>query len=491
MITLVKIKPCMYNKSVFISNSIKKALIFSPNSDQEELISKLGTFLSNLKQDDIFVIKGYAGTGKTSIISSLIKILPDVYKQSVLLAPTGRAAKVLSEYSEKRAYTIHKKIYRIKTTKDGYTYLTLEANKHKNTIFIIDEASMIPDSSSGNESSLFGGRNLLDDLFYFVNCGINCNLILIGDTAQLPPVGLPISPALDIKYLKASYNVNIFTHELTQVVRQAQESGILANATTLRVNINNENYHPPFFKISNFVDICFVSGDNLEELLMTCYSNYERTDNVIICRSNKRANLFNQEIRKRILFQENEISAGDFLMVLKNNYYWLPNDSQAGFIANGDIIEVLKIIKIEEMYGFRFADIKIRLIDFPDEKDLQVKIILDSISVESASLSQEESKKLWDEVSKDYDDIATKKEKLKKIKNNPYLNALQVKYAYALTCHKTQGGQWKNVFIDQGWFNKDMLDREYLRWLYTALTRAVNNVYLLNFDKSFFVENNQ
>jgi len=479
------------NNTNFISNSIKKAFGFVPNSDQEELIGKLSSFLSNLKPNDIFIIKGFAGTGKTSIISSLIKILPSIYKQSVLLAPTGRAAKVLSEYSEKRAYTIHKKIYKIKTTKDGFTYLTLETNKHKNTIFIVDEASMIPDSTSKNESSLFTGRNLLDDLFFYVSEGINCNLIFVGDTAQLPPVGLQISPALDLNYLKTSYNVNIYSHELTQVVRQAKESGILANATTLRVNIKNETFDLPFFDIANFDDIHSVTGDNLEELLMNSYSNYDRTDNVVICRSNKRANLFNLEIRKRILFQESELSAGDFLMVLKNNYYWLPYDSQAGFIANGDIIEVLKIIKTEEIYGFRFADIIIRLVDFSDEKDIQVKIILDSISVESASLSQEDSKKLWDEISQDYNDIPSKRERMKRIKNDPYLNALQVKYAYALTCHKTQGGQWKNVFIDQGWFKKEMLDKEYLRWLYTALTRAMKNVYLINFDKCFFVENNQ
>jgi exodeoxyribonuclease-5 len=478
-------------KNKFISDSIRNSFKFTPTEDQNELIEKLGNFLSEIEQDDIFVIKGYAGTGKTSVISSLIKILPTINKQSVLLAPTGRAAKVLSEYSEKRAYTIHKKIYRIKTTKDGFTYLTLETNKHKNTIFIVDEASMIPDSSSGNESSMFSGRNLLDDLFYYINDGINCNLILIGDTAQLPPVGLPISPALDLHYLKTSYKVNIFSHELTQVVRQAEESGILKNATALRVKINSENYKPPFFNIHGYEDICSISGNQLEELLLNCYSNYDKTDNVIICKSNKRANLFNQEIRKRILFQENEIAAGDFLMVLKNNYYWLPSESQAGFIANGDIIEILKINKIEEIYGFRFADLKVRLIDFPDEKDLNVKVILDSISIESAALSQEEGKKLWDEISKDYEDIPTKKERLRKIKNNPYLNALQVKYAYALTCHKTQGGQWKNVFIDQGWLNKDMIDKEYLRWLYTALTRAMKNVYLINFDESFFAENNQ
>ena len=469
-----------------ISKIINRFFNFEPTSDQKELIHKLGLFFQELDNEKSFLIKGYAGTGKTTIVSALVKTLPYLNKKSVLLAPTGRAAKVLSEYSGNRAFTIHKKIYRIQTGKEGHTFLTLQQNMHKNTIFIVDEASMIPDSTSNNSSGLFSGRSLLDDLILYINSGYHCNLILIGDTAQLPPVGSNLSPALDKNYLKTAFRLDITEHELTQVVRQAHESGILTNATQLRQKVKAEDFNPPFFNLEGFDDVVRISGNELEEALNSSYSQFEREDIVVICRSNKRANLFNQEIRKRVLYQDNEISAGDFLMIVKNNYFWLPDDSETGFIANGDIIEILKIGKLEEMYGFHFANITIRMIDFPDEKDLEVKILLDTIMLESPSLPFDEYKKMWNEIMLDYEDIPTKRERLQKVKNSPYLNALQIKFAYSLTCHKTQGGQWNIVFVDQGYLTQEMIDTEFLRWLYTATTRAVKKLYFINFSDFFF-----
>lgn len=469
-----------------ISKIILKFFAFEPTSDQLELIQKMGLFFQKIENEHAFLLKGYAGTGKTTIVSALVNALPYLNKKSVLLAPTGRAAKVLSEYSGNRAFTIHKKIYFVQTSRDGHTFLTLQQNKHKNTIFIVDEASMIPDSSQKTDSGLFSGRSLLEDLILYVNEGYHCNLILIGDTAQLPPVGSDLSPALDKEYLKTAFRLDITEHELTQVVRQAHESGILSNATQLREKINLEDFKPPFFNLNNFTDIERITGSELEEVLNSSYSQNEREDIVIICRSNKRANLFNQEVRKRVLYQEDEISAGDYLMIVKNNYYWLPDDSETSFIANGDIVEILRIGKTEEIYGFRFADVTIRMIDFPDEKDLEVKILLDTIMLESPSLPFDAYKKLWNEIMLDYEDIPTKRERFQKVKNSPYLNALQIKFAYSLTCHKTQGGQWNIVFVDQGYITEEMIDTEFLRWLYTATTRAVKKLYFINFSDFFF-----
>ncbi|MCX6230176.1 MAG: AAA family ATPase [Bacteroidetes bacterium] len=469
-----------------ISKIIQRFFSFEPTLDQKALIDKLGVFFNETKNEDAFLIKGYAGTGKTTVVSALVKAFPYIDKKAVLLAPTGRAAKVLSEYSGARAYTIHKKIYRIHTSKDGHTFLTLQQNKHRNTIFIVDEASMIPDMNNKTEAGLFSGRSVLEDLILYINEGVNCNLILIGDTAQLPPVGSDLSPALDRDFLKGAFRLQITEHELTMVVRQAQESGILTNATHLREKIKAESFDVPFFNIQGFEDVRCIGGAELEDCLNSCYSNEERDNVVVICRSNKRANVFNQEIRNRILFQEDEISAGDYMMVLRNNYYWLPEESDTGFIANGDIIEILKIRKIEEIYGFRFADVTVKLIDYPDEKDLEVKIMLDTIMLETPALPFTENRKLWDEISKDFEDIPTKRERMQKVKSSPYLNALQVKYAYSLTCHKTQGGQWNTVFVDQGYLTKEMINIEFLRWLYTATTRAIKKLYFINFADYFF-----
>jgi len=468
-----------------ISNLIKGHFPYEFTPGQESLIGMLAKFILEKDEDSLFQIKGYAGTGKTTIVSSLVKTLPQLYLKSVLLAPTGRAAKVLSSYSGKKAYTIHKKIYRPQTGSDGTVVLSLQENLHKNTLFIVDEASMIPDASTSGSFSLFSLRDLLDDLIKYVYNKNNCRLILIGDTAQLPPVGSEISPALDANLLKNTYPLNIQSFELTDVVRQSLQSGILANATSLREKINSGKYEIPLFSINDFDDINNINGSELQDEIFSSYSNFGEENTIIITRSNKRANIFNQEIRNRILFREEEISAGDYLMVVRNNYFWIDPNSKAGFIANGDIIELLKIYKYEDLYGFRFADVSVRLIDYPDEKEIDLKIMLNTLTSETPSLSFDDNRKLFDEILKDHEDLPRKRSRIEKVKSSPFFNALQIKFAYALTCHKTQGGQWQSVFIDQGYLRDDMIDKEYLRWLYTATTRATEKLQLINFSEKF------
>ncbi len=467
-----------------ISNLIKKQFPYELTSGQESLISMLSKFILDKDEDSLFQIKGYAGTGKTTIVSSLVKILPQLDIRSVLLAPTGRAAKVLSSYSGKNAFTIHKKIYRPQTASDGTIVLKLQLNLHKNTLFIVDEASMIPDASASGNYSLFAPRDLLDDLIQYVYNKENCRLILIGDTAQLPPVGSDISPALDTNLLKNIYPFKIHSFELKEVVRQSLQSGILANATSLRKKINSGKYDIPLFSIDDCDDVFNINGTELQDEINTSYSGFGEENTIIITRSNKRANIYNQEIRNRILFREEEISAGDLLMVVRNNYFWIDTNSKAGFIANGDIIELLKIFKHEDIYGFRFADVTVRLVDYPDEKEIDLKIMLNTLTSVTPSLSFDDNRKLFEEILKDYEDIPRKRSRVEKVKNSPFFNALQIKFAYALTCHKTQGGQWKSVFIDQGYLLDDMIDKEYLRWLYTATTRATEKLQLINFNEN-------
>lgn len=469
-----------------LTQQFKKQFPYSPTEGQEALIQKLSAFIQDNDPAGLFVLKGYAGTGKTTLVSALVSVLPIVRKKSVLLAPTGRAAKVLASYSGKQAHTIHRYIYFITTDQSGKFKMVLKKNKHKDTIFIVDEASMIPDGLSMQQYTA-SARSLLEDLFNFVyTADSNCKLILIGDVAQLPPVGLEISPALDENYLKSNFGITLNPFELKEVVRQSLESGILANATRLRNLIRDENYQPPFFSINKFNDINQISGQELEDALNTAYSNFGPENTIVITRSNKRANIYNQQIRYRILYREEEISASDLLMVVKNNYFWLPEKSAAGFIANGDVIEILRITKIEEMYGFQFANVAIRLLDYPNEPDMEVKIVLDTLMAETPALSKPENNRLFEEVMKDYEDLPSRRKRLDKIKENPYFNALQVKFSYALTCHKTQGGQWEQVFIDQAYFNENMLNREFMRWMYTAVTRASKQLYLVNFETSFF-----
>jgi exodeoxyribonuclease-5 len=326
----------------------------------------------------------------------------------------------------------------------------------------------------------------MDDLFYYIFSGENNKVLFIGDNAQLPPVGLDNSPALDPEFLKTSYNLNIETIELTDVVRQARDSGVLSNATLIRKIIDRQEFQFPLFTLGSFTDISRISGAELEEALNTAYSASLRDSNVVICRSNKRANIFNQEIRRRILFYDEEINTGDYMMVVKNNYFWLPEESAAGFIANGDIIEIMRIRSVHEMYGFRFADVTIRFLDYPDQEEIDIKILLDTIRSESPALSQTDNNRLFQEVLKDFEDIPNKRKRIEKVKINPYFNALQVKFAYALTCHKTQGGQWETVFLDQCYLNEKLMNVEYLRWLYTAVTRATKRLFLINFEDKFF-----
>ena len=429
------------------------------------------------------LLRGYAGTGKTSLVSALIRTLPQLRVSSLLLAPTGRAAKVLSGYSGRQAFTIHKKIYMTATDATGQMRTVRAVNKHSYTLFIVDEASMIGVEPTASRHSL------LEDLVEYVYSGNHCRLMLIGDTAQLPPVGQSESPALDDRYLKASFGLNVHSQELTEVVRQQSLSGILANATVLRSQIADmriaDEAQLPLFSVAD--DVVNLSGEDLMEVLNREYSGDGLEDVVVVTRSNKRANLFNQGIRSSVLFREGEVNAGDYLMVVKNNYYWLDDDSTIGFIANGDIVEVLSVRHVQELYGFRFADATLRFVDYPEEQPRDCKLMLSTLYSESPSLTAEEQERLYTTVMEDYADLPHKADRLRELRQNPYYNALQVKFSYALTCHKTQGGQWRTVIIDQGFLPPDQrLDRDYLRWLYTAFTRATGRVYLLGFDERFF-----
>ena len=463
-------------------NNIQKKLRlhfpFQPTSQQDQIINDISEFVTTIGNRSIFILKGYAGTGKTTLVSALVKSLPAIGKRSVLIAPTGRAAKVLSKYSKKFASTIHRKIYWIRTNKSGNTFIKLKENLHTNTIFIVDEASMISEASDSG----FGNRSLLQDLIKYVYEGIDCKLILIGDKAQLPPVNLDISPALNEEILFLNYNKQVISKELTEVVRQKKDSLILENATRIRKKISVNDYsHPKFLTNSEVIQI--NTGEDLQEALECAYSNEGLNNTTILCRSNKRANQYNQQVRIKIRWQENEISTGDKLMIVRNNYFWLDENSSAGFIANGDIVEVIKIKEVIERYGFRFAKAVIQMTDYGNEKELDVILLLDTLTSEKPALTYEQYKALYREVGLDY---KGEKEINKKIKENIFFNALQVKFAYAITCHKSQGGQWDNVFVDLGYYTDDMLDKSFFRWLYTAFTRASKKLYLINFNDDFF-----
>ena len=449
-----------------------------PTSDQVDLVERMERFLFQNAERAAFIIRGYAGTGKTTAIAAMIKTFPAFRLKSVLLAPTGRAAKVLSNFSKKPAFTIHKKIYQSERTKDGQTHFKLGANLHTDTIFIVDEASMISDGGSYE-------RSLLDDLIEYVYTGKNCKLIFIGDIAQLPPVGRSLSPALDPQFLIQNYYLKLKGVELTQVMRQATESGILHNATKLRMQTVAEKPEIKF-DLEGFDDIMRIDGMELEDELNTCISKYGTEDTIVISRSNKRANIFNQQIRVRIKDLDEEIATGDYLMVVKNNYFWLDEKSPVSFIANGDIVEIMGMRNIEELYGFRFLDATIRLVDYPQLQPIDVKLLLDSIHSEAPSLTKEDSNRLFETVMEDYAEVSSKRMKMELLKKNPHFNALQVKFGYAVTCHKSQGGQWKAVFVDQGYLTEEMLNTEYARWLYTAITRATERLYLVNFNDQFF-----
>ncbi len=456
-----------------------------PTAGQQNACRAVAEFLYDPDPASAFVLKGYAGTGKTTLVGALIRSAPALGLKTVLLAPTGRAAKVLSSLSGRKAGTIHKKIYQTATDGSGALRVVRAPNKHSYTLFIVDEASMIGLADELSPSS----RSLLDDLVGYVAGGSHCRLMLIGDSAQLPPVGAPESPALDIDFLQAATGLKVRTAELTEVVRQGKSSGILYNATLLRSRIaalaEGEAPQLPLFDIEGCDDIVRLSGADLEETLNRAYGPGPESA-AIVTRSNKRANLFNQEVRNRILCREEEVNAGDYLMVVRNNYYWLEPDSEIGFAANGDIVEVMAVRHRRQLYGFHFADAALRFVDYPESPAIDCKLLLETLHSESPSLTRQESQRLFDGVMADFADLHSKADRMAALRQSPYFNALQVKFAYALTCHKTQGGQWDTVVVDQGCLTDDMVDRDYLRWLYTAVTRATRKVYLLNFADRFF-----
>jgi len=472
---------------IVFRDSMLMHLGFEPTSCQSGAIDLLSDFMDSPDNHTLFLLNGYAGTGKTTLISAFVKTLIQARTGSVLLAPTGRAAKVLSTYAGKPAHTIHRYIYRVFTGADGRTTIIPAVNKRNHTVFIVDEVSMIQGLEQGDdENQAFAGRNILDDLVAYVYETGTCKMVFVGDQAQLPPVGSSLSPALDPALLRARYNLALSVHSLDTVVRQESHSGILANATALRQRIAAGDHAPPFLKLFK-KDFVVPPGYELLDELSASFSGSSSDDAVVITRSNKRANLYNREIRYRILGREQEIEGGDLMMVVKNNYYWLPENSPAGFIANGDMLKVLRIRNIEDRFGFRFADALVRFADFPGETDFEVKILLDAIASESASISRAQRDALFAAVRHD---IAINPDLKGRggVSVNPWYNALQVKFAYALTCHKTQGGQWETVYIDQGYLPPERIDTEYLRWLYTAVTRASSNIILSGFNQEYLIE---
>ena len=484
---------------------------FTPTEGQAKVLYHLSAFILTEKERPLYLLRGYAGTGKTTLVSTLVKTLPQIGMRYQLLAPTGRAAKVISNYTRKPASTLHRKLYRFQAVANGELRMTRDVNKHKNTIFIVDECSMISDQGDGFSWS----RSLLDDLIEYVFSGSCCKLLLIGDSAQLPPVGLDISPAMDFDILRNSFNLTLATYEMKEVMRQELDSGILHNATNIR-NLMSPSLQDtespsfgfsqclslsqrPLLDINNFSDIIKIDPMSFEELLWESFGD-KRSNNeaVVICRSNKRANMFNQAIRSRVLQEEGELSTGDKLMIVKNNYFWCQQPTANGqqptangqitFLANGDMIEITRINKFEEMYGFHFADVDIQLMDYDDAPTLSVKIILETLHSDSPALTNDEAKRLYQAVEEDYMDIPRAADRRKAMKENPYFNALQVKYGYALTCHKTQGGQWNNVFVEAPYLpDETTLELSDLRWLYTAITRAKEKVYLVNFKDEWFI----
>lgn len=494
----------------FLTAKIRENFGFAPTCEQSAAIEQLGEFLMSRRGFELFLLRGYAGTGKTTLVGALVKTLVQLEQPVVLMAPTGRAAKVLSAYAGQPAYTIHKRIYRQKSITDTDSF-SLNVNLSKHTLFIVDEASMI--SNDGFSSSVFGTGRLLDDLIQYVYSGEGCRLMLMGDTAQLPPVGEEESPALSAQLL-ASYGMHVYESTLTQVMRQLSDSGILYNATAIRYRLTAmqsgvepaEELDEPDIVVSS--DVCHVTGGDLIESLEGAYSRWGADDCMVICRSNKRANIYNQGIRSRILYREDELTSGDRIMVVKNNYYWVerlaPLSSPHGgkmnstmsasslssgegggealplsFIANGDIAVVRRVRRTRELYGFRFADV---LLSFPDYDgyELEATVLLDTLHSESPALTRDEADRLFQSVMEDYAHIATKKERYQQLRLDPHFNALQIKYAYAVTCHKAQGGQWGCIYLDRGYLPPDTSPIDYYRWLYTAFTRATGQVFLVN-----------
>lgn len=462
------------------SEILKSKFPFEPTKGQQALFELFDEFLIDReRKKPTLILRGYAGTGKTTIVSAVVKMLPFFNMRYVLMAPTGRAAKVMSGYAKRTAFTIHKKVFQQTAAPGGGLKFRRQKNYHKNTLFIVDEASMISNHSE------YGQKGLLEELIDYVFSQEGNRLMLIGDVAQLPPVGVTESPALEKNYLVGSFKSDVDAIEMTEVMRQAESSGILFNATNLRNELVKQE---PLikFRTSSFEDIFKMTGERLEDGLRYAYDKYGVENTAIICRSNKNAVQYNQYIRRAIQYREDELEAGDLLMVVRNNYTFIPDNTPAGFIANGDFVEVMKIKRFEEYYGLRFADLELRMVDYPDMQPFEAKVILDVLHANEASLNDKAYKNLYEQVAEGYADITSKTERQKAIRKDPFLNALQVKFAYALTCHKSQGGQWNAVFVDQGYVTEEMVDHEYLRWLYTAVTRASEELFLVNFHQRFF-----
>lgn len=461
---------------------LRKNFPFEPTPDQTNLMQVLNSFYEHDSRKKTFILRGYAGTGKTTFIQTIAKTYQQHDYEVVLLAPTGRAAKVMSDYTGQSASTLHRRLYDMAIAKGGSLSIRASKNKTPKTIFIVDEASMI---AAGDDKSLFKGRNILSDLFKYVYSQDDCYLIFIGDTAQLPPVGEEGSPALDENYLEREFKTKVFSAELKDVVRHGLESGILMNATALRILINR-SAREPVFKSAGFKDIEVVESNQVMQALMDAYNLNDPADTLVVCRSNKQANRYNGFIRKELLKFFEPLDPGDRLMVVKNNYHWLEQDSQAGFIANGDIIRIREILRTEEKHGFRFADVRMELPDYPGQGSMEVKLILDTMQSESPALSMEQNKMLFEAINAKYKKIKKTADRLRAVYTDPYYNALQVKFGYAITCHKAQGGQWPSVFVDSGFVNETSSSTELLRWLYTAFTRASEKLVLVNMHERFF-----
>lgn len=461
----------------FFANKIREEFGLVPTQQQNDLIDALSDFICSMEQNVVFLLKGCAGTGKTSLVSALVRTLAGFQQDVVLLAPTGRAAKVLSSYAGRPAFTIHRFIYRQKMVGELNGAFDLNFNRHKNAVFVVDEASMI---ANGSADGNFGSGCLLNDLLEFVYNGEGNKIVFVGDLGQLPPVGEVVSPALErAAFEGCGFSVSEFF--LTDVVRQSQESGILYNATQMRLLMPEYDGTFPNIVLDSFDDVKKISGAELVEEIASAYSHYGIDDTIIISRSNKRVNVFNNGIRNMVLYREEELTSGDLVMVVKNNYFWTQNIPELDFIANGDVAEVKRVRHYADLYGFRFADVLLYFADYDVEID--AKIMLDVLQSQAPSLSYDDNRKLYEAVEADYADVGNKRERYKKMKENPFLNALQVKFAYAVTCHKAQGGQWSCVFLDKGFVPEEQRDVDFLRWLYTAFTRATQKVYLVNWDE--------
>ncbi len=454
---------------------------FTPTAEQLVFCKEMAGFLQDELDGKCFILRGYAGTGKTTSVAALVKALPGFKLRSSLLAPTGRAAKVMSSYAGRPALTIHKKIYRKRVAVSLDMSFQLAPNLAENTLFIIDEASMIAD-----EWNTQNGSSFLKDLLEFVYNHKNCAVLFVGDTAQLPPVGSMDSPALNKKYLTDNFHLKVTEIELREVVRQEQKSGILANATMLRQLIQHEVVTLPKFITKGYRDIFRMTGLKLVEGLEYAYSKFGIENCLVVCRSNKSANVYNQQIRARLLYREEELTGGDQIMVVRNNYFWLPDSEATAFIANGDMAKITRVRNEEERYGFRFSEVQMEFLDYPEAGSITCKVMLDTLQAETPNLSYEQNKKLYEGLSEDYAHITNKKERLLAIKQDPFYNALQIKFAYAVTCHKAQGGQWDAVFVDQGYLTDEMVDMDFLRWLYTGITRAKRELFLVNFAQNLF-----